>query len=125
MKTAKQLKQLIGKKQHELMKLKEELDAVNTQVELPTLKEKYEGKYFKYLNSYGGDRAKWWLYSKCTNVEGTFHATISSFQVDCDGKAEFKIDDFSPISMLKHEITEEEYLTELNRLKTVFNMLYL
>ena len=39
---------------------------------------KLVGKCFKYLNSYGGDSAKWWLYVRVTR--GGVSATCIEFQ---------------------------------------------
>ena len=41
------------------------------------------GKCFKYHNSYGGDRPRWWMYARVTTVGGYWPKSFT-FQVTCD-----------------------------------------
>ena len=43
------------------------------------------GKCFKYHNSYGSSRPRWWLYSKVIRVSGD-NLIAHEFQTDCEGE---------------------------------------
>ena len=47
---------------------------------------KYVGKFFKYHNSYGADRPRWWLYAAATGVDDWGHVTGWEFQHDSDDR---------------------------------------
>lgn len=65
---------------NERFKLTEEIYKLETQEQLPTLKEKYENKYWKYENTYGGDES-WWLYAHCKEAVATDNALYNTFQL--------------------------------------------
>lgn len=44
------------------------------------------GKCFKYHNSYGGDRPRWWLYAKVLSAKSKWDCRCFEFATDCDGK---------------------------------------
>jgi RAB protein geranylgeranyltransferase component A len=56
--------------------LQDELNAILEQeIELmrnkhyPIFQKKYEGKFFKTINSYGGNTPSWWVYTKITKIK--------------------------------------------------------
>ena len=57
------------------------------------------GKCFKYRNSYGGDREKWWLYIKVTKVSARGEMSGLQFQTDCHNKLEIEFAHRIPINL--------------------------
>ena len=87
------LRELELKKISELRKIQNKLRDAEERIELPELKKKFEGKYFKYRNSYGGD-SSWWLFAYCKEVKGVYHYVCDTFE-SFDDKNEFKLNDVS------------------------------
>lgn len=77
--TINELEALAEKKFMEARKLKDRADRLKEEEELPGLRKKYEGKFFRYKNSYGQDES-WPLYSYCQKVTGLRTATVHKFQ---------------------------------------------
>jgi hypothetical protein len=82
---------------------------------LPKIKLKHEGKYYKYLNSYGGDAEKWWLYYRVDKVNDIHTWSGASFQDDKRGKLEFTIEKRGYISSLKQRVSKSEYDKEFKK----------
>lgn len=80
------------------MKTRDELLAENAAImaQINAMDEKAErernkdllGKCFKYHNSYGGDRPKWWMYARVLEIPTRWGGKCFTFQTDCDGKIE-------------------------------------
>ena len=99
--------------QNILQETKNEIEELKTKKRLPELKKKYEGKYFKYKNSYS-DRESWWLYYYCKKVDDCYYTITNNFQEKTDG-FEFDIDSDTSINLLGEEISHKEYNTALNK----------
>jgi hypothetical protein len=114
MKIIEQLKEQEQSLRNEIYALeKEEL----TKKVMPKAK-KLIGKCYKYLNSYGGDRASWWLYRKVISIKSINDTNriwiiVNMFQRDCEGDINFKKEELG-FSDLRggdgyQEITLHEY----------------
>jgi hypothetical protein len=105
--------------QKERIKIKEKIEELKTKEILPNLKNQYEGKFWKYLNSYNNDE-KWWLYSYCINVIDENYGLFNTFQTIIskhNNENNFKINTEECFHLCKIEITKEEYLEALNNFK--------
>lgn len=95
------------------------LDARKTKRELPKLKAKYEGKYFKYRNSYSCPQSEsdyWFIYFKVLKVGNERSITALRFEIDNSSKIEIEIKEVYT-SSLQTEITEKEFLAARDRVK--------
>lgn len=106
-----QLKADTKKAQLKLNKLREELEEAENKKEIPTLIKQYEGKFFKYQNSCGGDE-KWWYYSFCKKVKSRSYAIADCFQTT-PYENNFNIDSEQHYFMFAIEITAQEYMNAL------------
>lgn len=105
--TLTSLQKKLKKSEKEVDKLREEIEEKRLVRGLPSLKKKYEGKYFKYLNSYGNGTS-WWLYIYCHEVVGLNEMLVTRFQVT-PNECEFKIYSHEFEFLLQQQITKEEY----------------
>lgn len=117
----KQLQSEIVKIESILISQRENEERLKNKIELPRLIKKYEGKYFKYKNSYGRDDS-WNLYSYCEKVAGGERAIVHQFQTDIRGKCEFEIGN-THFHLFQTEITKAEYLRALKQFKARCNKL--
>lgn len=85
--------------------------------ELPNVIDRYEGKYFKFRNSYSSPDKGWWLYMYVKKVTGIRYLTAIQVEKDSHGAVKLSIEEHLPISMCEVEITRDEYLIEINHLK--------
>ncbi len=87
----------------------------------------FEGRYFKYRNSYGGDNKGWWLYTKVVEVkpevvyeinDGDATATYSgwSFQTDTHKQVSIEKNRRSYLHSLGKEISETEFIEAWNKM---------
>lgn len=79
----KDLQELIDFKSKELRSLKEQLNDIENTKLIKQYKEKYEGKYFKYMNSYGSGY-RWPIYSYCKEIkksQGNICYTYYAFEL--------------------------------------------
>lgn len=90
--------------------------------ELPILKRKYEGKYFKYHNGFNSNE-KWWMYLFVKKVNSTTEIVCDKFEENTR-ECEFKLNDITSERILGVKITKREYnaalrkfLNKANRLK--------
>ena len=70
------------------------------------------GKYYRYLNSYGGDDAKWWLYKKITGISDGNIIHFFKFEKTIDGGIFINFDKTSYGGYLlegDQEITQGEF----------------
>jgi hypothetical protein len=79
--------------------------------ELPLLKEQFEGKYFKFENSYGSEE-KWNGYYFIKSISGRNEIDAIKFETDINGKTYIKNGDYYSINLIKDdtEISEEEFM---------------
>lgn len=122
-------------------RLKKELDALAKaerkeiiEQHYPQFKKRFEGKYFKYRNRYGGDSKGWWLYTKVTEIKPEFvydtggngitsHYRGWSFQVTEDGNISIDKVKYGYVHSLKQEISETEFLAAWNKMIEKINTL--
>lgn len=113
--TIKQLEKKALSVRKELNDINDQISSLKDQKELPALKKKYEGKFFKYMNSAGGDYGKWPIYVFCKEVVSRNEVRVNSFEsAPINGNQnEFKIDHNVSTWMMETEITGNEYHTAL------------
>lgn len=97
-------------------RLSEKIQDIEDSKVIPELKIKYEGKFWKYRNSYSSDN-QWWLYSYCKKVNGVNSANFQTFQTDSYGKVEFETKTDTGLSLCQQEITKIEFNTALRKIK--------
>jgi hypothetical protein len=90
---------------------------------LQEIKEKYEGKYWKYVDIYGKLNEIGFLYSFCINVENQNKGLFNTFQTTPFGKSRFAIKECKSFHICQTEITKEEYMEALNKFKGQLNNL--
>lgn len=98
--------------------IREEMNDIEMQLCLPALKEKYEGKYFKYWNSYGNKEEGWWLYFHVRSVDNQFYAKGEQFQTEKYNKSDFELNGPISYDCLQEEITKEDYMSAANEFLT-------
>jgi hypothetical protein len=103
----------VKRRTRELLVLERKLEKRQMLSELPKLKRKYEGRYFKYDNGYDHE-TRWYVYVLCKKVlpKDYCQFIIDSFQItpkDCRFSVGVEEHDF----YLQTEITKEEYETAL------------
>lgn len=101
------LENLLKSKAKEFYSLRDKVERVRTKEVLPSLKKKYEGRYFKYRNSSGGDN-QWWLYSKCIKVISEREGIFNCFETS-PYKNEFKVGSKEFFHLCGHPITKQQY----------------
>lgn len=106
--TQKQIESKIAKKYEEVHQLQDKLDNLLNKKELPGLKKKYEGKYFKYDNGYSAEE-RWLVYSYCSKVISRHEALCEKFEQNTQGEWRFETNAHEGFWLFKEEITEEEY----------------
>lgn len=106
--TKKQIESQLKKNNKERIQLLDELDELRRKKELPALKQKYEGKYFKYKNSYDAE-SNWFIYIYCKKVIDVDQVLTEQFECEPRGEWTFQLDDISGLWILQTEITQKEY----------------
>lgn len=89
----------------------EDLKTKQLEKQLPSYKKKYEGKYFKYQNSYS-DGTKWFLYVYCKEAkieDGNIFFINNIFQIFSDNKIEFTYNRIDYGHSFQKQITKKEY----------------
>jgi len=84
------------------------IDRIEQDELLPAIKEKYEGKYFKYLNRYDADES-WWLYFYVSKVKTPRYVEGIEFQKDIRGEITVKKENDLCLSLLEIECTKAEF----------------
>lgn len=126
MKEIKTIKELeeeldeINKRRFEIDKI---IDDIELNEELPSLKEKYEGKYFKFKSDYGSDSDEWYVYSHCKEVNKLNSFTCDTFEIKPHGEHEFNYNSEEYAFLLQTEITPEEYYGFLDAFIDILNKL--
>jgi len=100
-------------KKHSL-ELRNKIEQLELEHELPKLKEKYEGKFWKTENNYGGDDKKWWVYSHCKSIESMTAGIFDHFETCPYDEYRFSVNISHYFSMNDIEITKEEYQIAYN-----------
>lgn len=70
---------------------------------------KFVGRHYRYHNSYGSSRPRWWLYTKVTGLSEGGSLQGYSFQNDGDGRIEIEVGGHVSESTLGEVITEKEF----------------
>ncbi len=108
----KTLEQQLLEARKEVFRITKELAQIKTKQSLPKLKRKYEGRFWKFQNSYDSDR-KWWLYSYCIEVinetTGLFHTFESEIDINV-----FNARIERSYNICQIEISQQEYLNALD-----------
>lgn len=112
MKKLTELKTELKKVQNKYTKLRQAVEDVELKLELPNLKKKYEGKFYKYQNSTGTDK-KWWLYSYCKKVLNQREAICDRFE-SSPYENEFRNNATEYFYTFEIEITRREYIKALS-----------
>lgn len=93
-KTIKQLEAEEKKIRKQLREIESQIEKRSLENELPKLRKKYEGKYWKYDNGTDSEN-RWWLYSYCKKVidssEGLFDS-FESIKTEYNKEYVFKLD---------------------------------
>lgn len=99
---------------HARLTLREANEALNDYKEnlmLPEVADKYEGKYWMYLNRYGGDSDVWPIYSFCSKVNRPNEGVFDSFESSPEGN-KFNLGIKQSFHLCEQEITKEQYLKQ-------------
>ena len=112
MKNLLQLQVQLRKIENESREIRQQIEDLKNAKELPKLKNKYEGKFFKYLNSNPTD--KWYLYSYCRQCVDCMEVLIDRFETTTY-QCEFKHAVPDHYSILQTEISKEEYFEAYNK----------
>lgn len=108
-----QLRQAAEKKKSECRKLENRISDLEEKEELPKVKKKYEGKYFKYQNRYNSE-AYWWKYYHVLEVQSVNMAIVNTFESPTD-HYQFRLKDTVYLNILANQITKREYDREAKR----------
>jgi hypothetical protein len=120
-KTLKQLEAEFKKHCQVGRAMRENIDDIQLKKQLPKLKKKYEGKFWKYKNS-SGSEDKWWLYSHCRKVVDERGGMFDSFETTTY-QSNFKINNEDYYHLCEVEITKEEYQKALADFRSLFGAL--
>lgn len=117
----------IAELEKQLKKVYEDRDSISDQIEklksakeLPGLKKKYEGKFFRYNNGYNATN-RWWIYVHVVEVKARGHFLIARFETTTDGKSEFGTYKEYSTSLMQSPITKRQYYSALNNFKKQLN----
>jgi hypothetical protein len=117
----KQLKTEVIQQGKKYSDLKELLRQEELKIELPKLKKRYEGKFFKCKNSSGSEQ--WNLYTHCRKVVDVNEFEIDQFELTpFDSRLVVNSNQFGKFSF-KKQISKAEYLRALTKFKTQVNKL--
>ena len=114
MKTLKQLRREETTLQRKLVDLRDLIDDIETDKELPKLRKKYVGKYFKFRNGNGAD--KWMLYLHVLDVVNTYKLKAYSFEIDEIGSICIEPGGEHAFSICETEITSDEFGREYDKM---------
>lgn len=103
--------------------MRDNIEQMEGDLQLPALKKKYEGKYFRYNNGYNA-QDRWNLYSHCIEVKFFREFICNSFETDSNGKSEFKVGakEFST-TLFQTPIAKRQYLAALKKFKAKLSKL--
>lgn len=124
-KTIKQLEAEEKKIRKQLREIESQIDKQKLENELPKLRKKYEGKYWKYDNGTDSEN-RWWLYSYCKKVIDSSKGLFDSFEsikTEYDEENRFQSNQKEYFHLCQTEITKEEYMIALNKFKEELNKL--
>ena len=114
MKTLKQLREEKATLQRKLVDLRDLISDIETDRELPKLRKKYVGKFFKFRNGYGGDD-QWYMYLQIKNVNNTRRVEAYTFEVDSENTISIAPTAEHTFDICQKEITSEEFYREYDK----------
>lgn len=79
--------------------------------------QKFVGKCFKYINSYGSGE-KWPLYSIATGITSSGNLTAFLFERTSHDEIKIRVDKWAGIDLMGKEISKEEFLEAWAELRT-------
>ncbi len=112
MKTLKQLRKEETVLQQQLVNLRDLIQDLESDQELPKLKKQYLGKYFKFRNRSGED--SWWLYIHVLDIQDKWRFQGYCFEVRDDGEIVFSPNG-EVHALLQKQITCEEFESAYNK----------
>lgn len=122
METIEQLQTRMKEISDEQLKIRRKINKINFSKKFPHLKSKYEGKFFKYFNSYGDKSDSWWMYIHCLKIKDEWWTVCNIFKTN-PVKHEFSIKVDIPYDHLQIEIIETEYILALKEFINKLNEL--
>jgi hypothetical protein len=119
MKTLEQLEADLLKHHRAKNRLTGLIEDLKAKEVIPGLKEKYEGKYFKYKNSYScpeTEKDYWYLYVHVVAVDSDLFCKANTFQMDKYGEITIRYKDRLPLSMLDVPSDKKEFDKNITKL---------
>lgn len=93
----------------DLRRVRNDIEDIQLNTELPKLKKKYEGKYFKYDNG-TSHTERWWLYVHVKKVlNGNGNMDAFHFQTTNDGRLIAQRESYAGDFLAQKAITKKEY----------------
>jgi len=108
---------VLRKKMDVLREQREELEFSKL---LPELRQKYEGKYFKFRNSYSCPETQedyWYIYFRCDKVENKYTAICAKLEKTKDKIIRIETKAHEGFSLLEKECSEKEFYDTLKKLQ--------
>lgn len=102
-----------------LNQVRKRIDKLESADKLPKAKAAYEGKYFKFLNSYSlpdNEQDFWYVYYAIKEVSSPDRFKGSRFQTDKHGEITIQTADEFWLSICQTEISKEEYTEAWDKL---------
>jgi len=113
MKTLSKLKSELEASQKKASQIREQIAAIELKKQLPRLKKKYEGRYWKYRKSTGVNSVSL-LYSYCREVMDECSGKFDQFEIAGHLNG-FRINEPDYFTICETEITSSEYLKALKQ----------
>jgi hypothetical protein len=102
-----------------LSAIRQDIGEIERTALLPEIKAKYEGKFYKYRNSFSLPKTEkdyWFMYVSVGKVENPYQFKGKTFQIDSDGIITFDAKNHVRPQFCQTEITEAEYEAALKKL---------
>ena len=110
----KDLKEQISQKQQEIRELHWTIEKFEAKELLPVIKQRYEGKYWKYENGFNKEE-HWFLYSYCHEVTDANWGIFTRFEINTCGECEHKVKQVDGLHLCATEITKDEFMAEFKK----------
>lgn len=103
--------------------IRERMEDLQNEINLPAQKKKYQGKYFRCSDGYN-HAERWWIFIHVLEVRPNSEFLVDNFRITSDGKCEFNHREvYRYESMLKIQISGRDYRAALARFKAKLNQL--
>jgi hypothetical protein len=113
MKTLSKLKSELEANQKKTSEIREQIAAIELKTRLPGLREKYEGRFWKYRKSTGVNSVSW-LYAYCREVIDECSGKFDQFEM-ADHLNGFRINEPDYFTICETEISKSDYLKALKQ----------